>query len=179
MVQMLIALLVLPGLAIAGWLAFLFISKRRYETGVVVFLTTALVPITVWYVAKWLSEVFTTFLYDRFYDLPPGHLYGTMPTLAQAVTDFLPYFPTLCMVLSFIWLCVHWAKRGQQLEKTHTVSAQEYNKQPRPRSGDKGNAAEGDATVRARLEVLEKLRSDGLITASEYTAKRAEIIASF
>lgn len=172
-------LIVLPGLGIAAWLAFLFVSKRHYEKGVIAFLSTTLGPIVAWYVVQWIADVLMEVLYDNFYHLPPGTMYGSMPPLAQAIADVLEYLPEVSMVAAFVGLCIYWARRGQQLE-AKTVAASGLAESPSPQVTPaplQSVPESANANIRSRLEALEQLRRDGVLTNEEYAAKRAEIIA--
>ncbi len=149
-------LVVLPGLAIAGWLACLFIRKRHYEKGVIVFLSITLAPLLAWYLTLWLRD-----------DSP---IYGLFEMIPGGLWDLLP---GLAMVGVFVALCVHWARRGQQVEEI--VDAP---KPATPPTLPLGAIPETDAPVKARLETLEQLRRDGLVSDDEYATKRAQILAT-
>jgi hypothetical protein len=143
--------------AIAGGIAFIFIRKRHYEQGVVVFLSIMIIPPLLFYFGKWLSE---DLLYDLFYNLPSG---------------FTDMFPGLLMTAAFAYACIYWARRGQSLEEKSGVSAPATSPAPQakpPPTPDAGNTA-----VRARLVALEDLKRDGLVTEAEYAEKRAAILS--
>lgn len=150
-------LVVLPGLGIAAWLAFLFVRKRHYEKGVIVFLSITLAPLLAWYFTRWLRD-----------DSP---LYAAFEALPYGLWQLLP---GLVMVGIFAWLCVYWARCGQALEvKPHAMPAPEPsadNPLPQP-------DLQPESGARERLERLDNLRRDGLLTDQEYAEKRAEIIA--
>lgn len=154
-------IVVLPGLAIAGWLAFLFIRKRQYEKGVIVFLSITLAPLLAWYFVTWVRD--DSPLSSPIYDGLPG--------------GFVDLMPGLAMVGTFVWLCVHWARKGQSAElapsPTNLASPEDAASRPPP-AAPEGNV---DSSIRARLETLEQLRRDGLISEGEYSSKRAEILS--
>ena len=92
-------IVILPGLAIAGWLAFLFIRHRDYEHGVIAFLSITILPFVIWYLVKWIVE-----------DSPIGEFFYNV--MGSGLTDLLP---GLAMVGVFVALCIRWARRGQSL----------------------------------------------------------------
>lgn len=139
-------LIIIPGLAIAAWLAWPFLQKGEKEKGVVVFLSTTIAPFVVWYLVKWIVD--ETDLGGSLYDVLGG------------LTDLLPGF---AMVGTFVALCLRWARRAQSIEV----------KKPPPVA----SVPQESQDARARLESLEALKRDGLITDEEYAAKRAEILA--
>ena len=154
-------LIVAPGLAIAGWLSFLFIRRRQYEKGVIVFLSITLAPLLGWYLTTWLRDE------SPFAD----PIYNSLPS------GFVDSMPGLAMVGTFVWLCVHWARRGQQVEDgPATPAAGSTTDGPPP--APPPLVALSNGSVRERLETLERLRKDGLVSEEEYASKRAEILAS-
>lgn len=152
-----VLLVVLPGLAIAAWLAFLFVRKRHYEKGVIVFLSITIIPMLAWYFMRWLLG-----------ELP----YELLDLLPSGLHDLLP---SLALVGTFAWLCIYWARRGQALEtKAAALSPLQPAFPPEPEHEIKPSIELG---IRERLETLEQLRRDGMLTEQEYSEKRAEIIS--
>lgn len=157
-----VLLVVLPGLAIAGWLAFLFIRKRHYEKGVIVFLSITLAPLLAWYLTRWLRD-----------DSP---LYEALEALPYGLWELLP---ALALIGTFAWLCIYWARRAQALEpKAATLPPLAANNSPPPEAQPTSAPEQpSEPGARERLETLEQLRRDGLLTEQEYAEKRAEIIS--
>lgn len=116
------------------------------------FLSTTLVPLLAWYFTTWVRDVSPIW---RLLDQLPGGLWEFLPGLA--------------MIGAFVWLCIHWARQGQSLEERARAEGPSSNL-PSPESQPDG--------VRERLEMLQRLKADGLISDEEYAAKRSEILAN-
>lgn len=154
--------LIVPPLVIAGWLSFLFLRRQLYEKAVIVFLSTVLAPVLVWNLVGWLLDNLPDWVYER------GIIDFLDRDAAQAVA----------MIATFAALCLRWAREGQQIVgRSDPEAPAAPTQKPISESTTLPTTFPTDSSVRDRLEVLEQLRRDSLISDGEYSSKRAEILA--